>query len=216
MHFVLNGLQLGRVGEALCECELERRQIPTLDELTGLANYHGLSETVESEIKRSKRSRRAFAVLVFDLEGMNLINSRHGRLAGDRALCRLACIFHSYCRSIDTAARYAEDKFVLILPVSGAEAADTVERRICQRLSFDREEPLLSVSVGNAVYPGDGETLDTLVQAAVRGLYRVKERRENAATHSGYLPFAIFKQNKVLAPPEVGSLTYAKVERMTK
>ena len=64
------------------------------DSLTGLANYRTLSETLESEIKRSDRTGRAFAVLILDLNGMKQINESHGRLEGDRALCRLAEIFH--------------------------------------------------------------------------------------------------------------------------
>ena len=103
-----------------------------------------------------------------------------------------------------------------ILPESGADAAETVERRICERLSADREAPLISVSVGIAVYPEDGKTLDTLFEAAICATDRKKERGEDAVTHSGILPFAIVKQKRVLAPTEVDSLTYAKVARMTE
>jgi diguanylate cyclase (GGDEF)-like protein len=206
MKFKLNGWQLKRVEEAPRECEVELLQMPEIDELTGLANYQGLSETVESEIKRSKRSGRDFAVLVFDMNGMKQINGRHGHLAGDRALCRLAHIFRFSCRLIDTAARYGDDKFAVILPESGADAAETVERRICERLSVDLEAPLISVSVGIAVYPEDGKTLDTLFEAAIRATDRKKERAEDAVTHSGILPFAIVKQKRVLAPTEVDSL----------
>jgi diguanylate cyclase (GGDEF)-like protein len=216
MKFKLNGWQLKKVEEAPRGCEVELRQIPAIDGLTGLANYQGLSETVESEIKRSKRSGRDFAVLVFDLNGMKQINGRHGLLAGDRALCRLAHIFRFSCRLIDTVARYGDDKFAVILPESGAEAADIVERRICERLSIDREQPLLSVSVGFAVYPEDGKTLDTLFEAAICATDKMKERAEDTVTHSRSLPFAISKQKRVLAPTEVDSLTYAKIERMTE
>jgi diguanylate cyclase (GGDEF)-like protein len=205
MNFGLNGWQLNTVDEARYGHEVELRQIPAIDELTGLANYQGLSETVETEIKRSKRSGRDFAMLVFDLNGMKQINGRFGHLAGDRARCRLAHIFRFSCRLIDTAARYGDDKFAVILPESGASAAETVERRICDRLSADREEPLLSVSVGIAVYPADGKTLDTLFQAAACALDKWKERAEDAVTYSGFLPFAISQQKSVPAPTEVDS-----------
>jgi len=145
------------------------------DALTGLANYRRLSEAVKSEIKRSDRTARPFAVLIFDLNGMKRINDSHGHLAGNRALCRLADIFRFYCRSIDTAARYGGDEFAIILPETGAREADAVGRRICERLSSDREEPLLSVSVGIAIYPEDGTTIDTLLQAADRALYNMKQ-----------------------------------------
>lgn len=214
MKFNVNAWDLNTVEEAPRGCEIKIQQIPVVDELTGLANYHGLSATVESEIKRSKRSGRDFAVLVFDLNGMKHINHCHGRLAGDRALCRLAHIFRFSCRLIDFAARYGDDKFVVILPESVAEAAYKVERRICERLSVDREEPLLSVSAGFAVYPEDGNTLDLLFGSAVRALNEMKERAEGSLTHSGSLPLAISKRKTVLAPTEADSLTYANVGRM--
>jgi GGDEF domain-containing protein len=59
--------------------------------------------------------------------------------------------------------------------MSGSDVADIVQRRICERLSTDREEPRLSVSVGIAVYPEDGKTLYTLFRAADRALYNMKE-----------------------------------------
>src|ERR1700686_1090020 len=141
------------------------RHLAATDVLTGLANYRRLSETLESEIKRSQRTARAFAVLLFDLNGLKRINDNRGHLEGNWALCRLADIFHFSCRSIDTAARYGGDKFAIILPETGAHEADAVGRRICERLSNDREKPLLSVSVGIVVYPEDGTTIETLLQA---------------------------------------------------
>ena len=150
------------------------RHLAATDALTGLANYRRLSEELASEIKRSDRTSRAFAVLMFDLDGMKQINDRYGHLAGNRALCRLADIFRFSCRSIDTAARYGGDEFAIVLPETVAHDAALVRKRICERLSSDREEPLLSVSVGMAVYPEDGATIDTLFQAADRALYEMK------------------------------------------
>jgi len=156
------------------------RHLAETDALTGLSNYRRLSETLESEIKRSERTARAFAVLIFDLDGMKRINDKHGHLAGNRALCRLADIFRFSCRSIDTAARYGGDEFAIILPETRAREADAVGRRICERLSSDREEPPLSVSVGIAVHPEDGMSIDTLFQAADRALYKMKELHKTA------------------------------------
>ena len=147
------------------------------DAITGLANYRRLSETIESEIKRSERTARTFAVLVFDLEGMKQINDSQDHLAGNRALFRLANIFRFFCRSIDTVAWYGGDEFAIILPETGAKDTDAVGRRICECLSNDRENLLLSVRVGAAVYPEDGTTTETLFQAADRALYKLKRLR---------------------------------------
>jgi len=150
------------------------RHLAATDALTGLANYRRLSEEFASEIKRSDRTGRAFAVIMFDLDGMKQINDRYGHLAGNRALCRLADIFRFSCRSIDTAARYGGDEFAIVLPETVAKDAALVGKRICERLNSDREEPPLSVSIGMAVYPEDGATIDSLFQAADRALYEMK------------------------------------------
>jgi diguanylate cyclase (GGDEF)-like protein/PAS domain S-box-containing protein len=155
------------------------RHLAATDPLTGLANYRRLSEALESEIHRSDRTGRAFAVLVFDLDRMKQINDRYGHLAGNRALCRLADIFRFSCRSIDTAARYGGDEFAMILPETGAKDAGLVGHRICERLAHDPEEPPLSVSVGIAVYPEDGTTIETLLQKADRALYKMKHPQRN-------------------------------------
>jgi diguanylate cyclase (GGDEF)-like protein len=193
MKVRLSGRQVGNDEGAPDGCEIiaedltaqraaedQLRHLAATDALTGLANYRRLSEALESEIKRSDRTKRAFAVLVFDLDGMKQINDRHGHLAGNRALCRLADILRFSCRSIDTAARYGGDEFAIVLPETGANDSGLVGRRICERLANDHEEPLLTVSVGIAVYPEDGTTIETLLQTADRALYTMKRREKSA------------------------------------
>src|SRR5208282_5415716 len=82
------------------------RRLAATDALTGLANYRKLAETLESEMKRSDRTGRSFAVLAFDLDGMKRVNDSYGHLTGNRALQRLANILRFSCRSTDTPARY--------------------------------------------------------------------------------------------------------------
>jgi diguanylate cyclase (GGDEF)-like protein len=151
------------------------RHLVEIDALTGLVNYRTFAETLESETKRSDRTGRAFAMLLFNLNGMKRINNDYGQRGGDQALCRVADIIHSSCRSIDTVARYGGDKFAIILLGSGAKEVDTVRRRICERLSTECDGPVLSVSTGFAVYPEDGKTIETLFQAADRVLYKMKQ-----------------------------------------
>lgn len=165
---------------AHCALEDHLRHVAATDALSGLANFRKFSETLESELKRSDRTARAFAVLFFDVDGMKRINDNHGHLTGNRALCRLADIFRFCCRSIDTPARYGGDEFAIILPETGATEADAVKRRICERLSNDREKPLLSVSVGSAVYPENGTTVETLLSAADKSLYAMKAESSKA------------------------------------
>ena len=158
------------------------RQLAVTDALTGLSNYRTLINVMDSEIQRSRRTGRSFAVLLLDLDGLKGINDRHGHLVGSRAICRLANVLRVHSRSMDTAARYGGDEFAVVLPEASSEAAASVSRRICERLAKDGEIPHVTVSVGAAVFPRDGETIDALFNAADRALYLMKGRSDRIHT----------------------------------
>ena len=149
------------------------RQQTARDPLTGLSNYRHLAEVLGMEIKRSERTGREFALLLLDLDGLKQINDHYGHLIGNHALCRVADIL-SFCRDIDTAARYGGDEFAVVLPETGVEAANHVAQRICESIANDGMGPVLSVSIGVAVYPRDGEKIETLLRAADVALYSMK------------------------------------------
>jgi diguanylate cyclase (GGDEF)-like protein/PAS domain S-box-containing protein len=157
--------------------EDQLRHQATRDPLTGLANYRQLVDVLNTEIKRSKRTGRIFALLLLDLDGLKQINDRFGHLVGSKALCRLADALCICSRDIDTAARYGGDEFALVLPETGAEAADVVARRVCDSLANDAKRPHLSVSVGIAIYLRDGKNVESLLRAADRALYKMKDAR---------------------------------------
>jgi diguanylate cyclase (GGDEF)-like protein/PAS domain S-box-containing protein len=144
------------------------------DPLTGLGNYRRLVEALDAEVKRTGRTGRPFAVLLLDLDQLKKINDRYGHLVGSQALCRLADVLRVFCRSIDTATRYGGDEFAVILPETMAAAARLVASRICGRLAADSLQPTLSASIGVAVYPEDGETMEALLRTADRELYAMK------------------------------------------
>ena len=155
------------------------RQQAAKDALTGLANYRHLVETVDSEIMRSERTAREFALLFLDLDGLKQINDCFGHLVGSQALCRLADVLCICSRKIDTPARFGGDEFALVLPETGHASANVVAQRICGNLANDGREPKLSVSIGVAIYPDDGANVDSLLGAADAALYAMKTR-----THS--------------------------------
>ncbi len=150
------------------------RQLAESDPLTGLANYRRLVEALDAEIKRYSRSHSPFAIVLLDLDHLKKINDSRGHLVGSRALCRLADILRLHSREIDLAARYGGDEFVLVLPETTTQSALLVAQRISDRLRNESEDPPLSVSTGVAMYPFDGTTLDELLIAADRALYRDK------------------------------------------
>jgi diguanylate cyclase (GGDEF)-like protein len=145
-----------------------------LDPMTALANHRQMFEVLQSELQRSGRTGRSFAVLLFDLDGLKKINDRYGHLTGSKAIKRLAVALRNGSRAIDTPARYGGDEFVLIPPESTATEAQQAAKRVCERLANDSLRPRISVSVGVAVYPADGITVEKLLAAADASLYRMK------------------------------------------
>jgi diguanylate cyclase (GGDEF)-like protein len=150
------------------------RELVVTDALTGLANYRRLLDALDAEIKRYGRTRRSFAVILLDLDGLKKINDAHGHLVGSRALCRLADVLRLHSRQMDTAARYGGDEFVVVLPETDLQEAQQVARRISERLRADGEEPQLSVSTGEATYPEDGRNIEELLGVADHALYERK------------------------------------------
>ncbi len=159
------------------ELEDHLRRQAASDSLTGLANYRHLVDVLDAEIKRSNRTSREFALLFFDMDDLKRINDRYGHMIGGQALCRLADVLSSCCRSIDTPARFGGDEFAVVLPETNAEEANLVARRICESVANDSNGPKLSVSAGVAVYPQDGDTIEKLLREADSALYSIKQQR---------------------------------------
>jgi diguanylate cyclase (GGDEF)-like protein len=169
------------LGGTLLDNALLFDQVSTMassDSLTGLANHRRMTEVLESEIQRSRRTGRSFALLLFDLDGLKRINDKYGHLTGSHAIKRLGFVLRQNSRSIDTPARYGGDEFVLVLPESSEQEAAQVAGRICDQLASDGQRPGITVSVGLAVYPKNGTSIEKLLGAADRALYRMKGHGE--------------------------------------
>jgi two-component system, cell cycle response regulator len=113
-----------------------------------------------------------------DLDDLKKINDKYGHLTGSRAIKRLGSALKNSSRTIDTESRWGGDEFALVLAESGATEARNAAVRICNYLANDGQEPEISVSVGLSVYPMDGTTIEKLLGAADRALYRMKGHGE--------------------------------------
>ncbi len=158
--------------------ELERnlREQAEKDALTGLDNDRSLMTVLDCEITRTKRTGREFSLLLCALDNLKKVNDRYGPAVGNKALCRLASALSTGRRRIDMSARLEGDKFALVLAETPFESAQIVAERICQMLTNDGQEPKLSVSIGVAGYPKDGEDAETLFAVAERVLHAMKEK----------------------------------------
>ena len=167
--------------------ELERLSVT--DELTGLANRRRMVAELERELRRSERHGHPFSILMLDVDHFKLFNDAHGHPAGDVVLKRLANTLRECVRDVDTASRYGGEEFLVLLPETPAADAARVAERMRVGTEKDRftvengNAPVsVTVSVGYAVFPDDGRTAETLIEAADQALYRSKESGRNRVT----------------------------------
>ncbi|WP_429555395.1 putative bifunctional diguanylate cyclase/phosphodiesterase [Paraburkholderia sp. MM5477-R1] len=171
-------------------------RLATLDALTGLPNRATLTERIERAISGARRQRTSFAVLFMDLDGFKMINDSLGHSAGDAVLSAFAQRLQQCVRSSDTVARLGGDEFVVLTEHltcgdDAAALADGVLHRMRQGTWSDEQPLQVMPSIGIALYPRDGDSVETLLQhadaamyeakRAGRGTYRFFERSMNEA-----------------------------------
>jgi len=150
------------------------------DALTGLPNRVMLAERMEFSLAMSQRHETPFALLFLDLDRFKQINDSLGHMQGDRVLVEVAGRLLTCVRQVDTVARLGGDEFVILLTQTDARGAETIARRVIEVLGlpFDLDGMSFSVtaSIGIAMYPTDGESMNDLIKNADAAMYRVKER----------------------------------------
>ena len=134
------------------------------DELTGLGNSRAKNETILKEMDRASRSGSGLCVIVADLNGLKRINDLKGHRSGDTLIRRAAAAIKRSVRSYDTACRTGGDEFVVILPNSDKDNADTVAARISSNCSRKG----VSISVGTASIAELGKRRLKAASAALR------------------------------------------------
>src|ERR1700726_4530802 len=153
----------------------------TTDYLTGLPNARSLFLQLDRELARCKRDNLALTVMVSDMDGFKQINDRFGHLEGNRVLRLFAQSLKDSCREYDYVARMGGDEFVVIATgLAAGDAAKRVEqiRPLARQAGFDVcGEDILSLSVGMAVSPDDGNDAEQLLAQADRRMYMEKQKQ---------------------------------------
>jgi len=175
-----NRLALERERERMTEKLVE---LSTTDELTGLPNRRLLTQRIEQEAARTRRTGRPFGLLMIDLDHFKEVNDRYGHQTGDDVLRQCAECLRRTLREVDFVARYGGEEFCAVLPESSAEGAVVVAeklRAVCEALP----EPVPTISIGVAIWRNH-ETAEGLVQEADVALYRAKETGRNRVVAGG-------------------------------
>jgi diguanylate cyclase (GGDEF)-like protein/putative nucleotidyltransferase with HDIG domain len=153
----------------------------TTDYLTGLPNARSLFLQLDRELARCKRENASLTLMVCDMNGFKKINDRFGHLEGNRVLRLFAQALKDSCREYDYVARMGGDEFVVIATgLAAGDAAKRVEqiRPLARQAGIDVcGEDMLSLSVGMAVSPEDGNDAEQLLTQADRRMYVEKEKQ---------------------------------------
>ncbi len=154
------------------------------DDLTGLPNFRAFRERIDAEIERAVRYPEQFGVLVLDLDHFKLYNDRHGHLAGNEALQRVARALRIAVRTVDLPARYGGEEFAVVLPQIEAQALAIIAERVrasIESIPAPAGGEALTISIGGAIFPSDGKTVDELFHVADERLYEAKRAGRNRA-----------------------------------
>jgi len=154
------------------------------DALTGLPNRLLFQDRCEHAIARAHRADSRAAILFLDLDQFKKVNDTLGHAVGDQLLCEVAERLRGCLREADTLARLGGDEFVLLLEeVENVTAASIAARKTLARLAptclLGGFEFYTTASIGIALYPDNGETVDELMKCADVAMYRAKERGRN-------------------------------------
>jgi len=156
------------------------------DELTGLANRRLFSTHLQQEFARARRQHYPLAVHFLNLDNFKTINDSLGHAVGDRLLKAVAGRLQERLRDEDLVARLGGDEFVILqtglqgdkaLAVHRVEMlADDVRRLLCEPFRIQGHELHLTVSIGVAMFPEDGQTPEEVLQHADAAMYKAKEQ----------------------------------------
>jgi len=154
------------------------------DILTDLPNRILFKDRLGLAVIQARRNETELAVMFVDLDRFKLVNDTLGHVKGDELLQQAAARLKDCLRRGDTLARLGGDEFTLVLPElrdrHDAEIiADKFLESLRQPFTLDRNEVYISASIGIAVYPADGESIDELLRHADIAMYHVKAQGKN-------------------------------------
>jgi len=157
------------------------RELAVTDELTGLPNRRAWNTELPRTIERVRRTGDPLTVAIIDIDHFKKFNDTYGHAGGDEALRAVANTLRGSCRATDVVARYGGEEFALILPgVMSGRATDLLERfrRVVAVKAIalpGRAKPAsVTVSIGVAIWPDDGDTPADLLRCADERLYQAK------------------------------------------
>ncbi|GAB3869366.1 GGDEF domain-containing protein [Kibdelosporangium lantanae] len=164
-------------------------ELAITDQKTGLLNATAWHEAAKSELSRAIRQRSCFGVLMVDLDYFKRVNDTYGHLAGDEVLKAIARLLKDEIRDYDSAGRFGGEEFAVLIPDSTAQDVVATAERLRHRVTeleivapTDNGETVISgltASIGVAIFPNSGTTLEQLMLTADSAVYTAKSNGRN-------------------------------------
>lgn len=157
------------------------------DPLTGLPNRRLFSDRIEIALGNAQGNHKQVAVAMLDIDDFKDINDSMGHTAGDELLVRVARKLSSAVRKTDTVARLGGDEFIcLFTNIGNVDGVKKIAKKIVELMNepviIDSKKIKATISMGIALYPGDGTTGEELVKKADIALYRIRSAGKNDYT----------------------------------
>jgi diguanylate cyclase (GGDEF)-like protein len=182
--------QIESTNQALREKNEELHRLSITDGLTGLHNRKHMNDTVENEVQRADRHHHPLSILMIDIDLFKTFNDAKGHQAGDEVIRSVARLIKESVRSTDYAARYGGEEFLALLPYSGLDIASRSAERIRKRIEeaqvgVNANDVSITVSIGVAAFPENGNDAESVIREADLALYRAKRAGRNRAVVAG-------------------------------
>ena len=176
--------ELDGTNKELLEKNEELHQLSITDSLTDLHNRKHMMDTLTMEVARATRYDKIFSILMIDIDDFKRYNDTHGHLDGDEVLRGLGAFLKGTLRTEDYAARYGGEEFLILLPETKLEGAATLADRLRKNLEEKQlgatsRSPGITVSIGVAAFPVNGDEPEELIRKADFAMYSAKQAGRN-------------------------------------
>ena len=166
----------------LLEKYTEINRLVHFDPLTKLYNRRSLEIYFAQELNRVQRYKQKLSIVMLDIDHFKNINDRFGHPVGDEVLKAIAGKLLEQVREVDIIARIGGEEFIILMPETDKETAFTVANRLCINvagMSFSQPKIKVTISIGVASAPADGNTPEELLNKVDAAMYSAKRNGRN-------------------------------------